>query len=67
MNKPSVSEIIDIWGTHGLQNLHEINLDRIYAFPPTRQDVDPQDTGIQWIYVSQWVNHFPGTSRQGVS
>ena len=67
MSNQSVSEIIDSWETHGLQNLYEINLDRIYAFPPTRQDVDPQDTGIQWIYVFQWVNHFLRTSRQGVS
>ena len=36
MNKQSVSEIIDSWETHGLQNLHEISLDRIYAFPLTR-------------------------------
>ena len=31
MNKQSVSEIIDSWETHGLQNLYEISLDRIYA------------------------------------
>ena len=37
MSKQSVSEIIDSWETHGLQNLHEISLDRIYAFPLTRK------------------------------
>ena len=36
MNKQSVSEIIDSWETHGLQHLHEISLDRIYAFPMAR-------------------------------
>ena len=36
MSKQSVSVIIDSWETHGLQNLHEINLDKIYAFPIAR-------------------------------
>ena len=47
MNKQSVSEIIDSWETHGLQNLHEISLDRIYAFPLTRNDLDIQESSIQ--------------------
>ena len=48
MNKQSVSEIIDSWETHGLQNLHEINLDKIYAFPLTRNDIDIRESSIQW-------------------
>ena len=48
MNKQSVSEIIDSWETHGLQNLHEISLDRIYAFPLTRNDIDIRESSIQW-------------------
>ena len=48
MSKQSVSEIIDTWETHGLQNLHEISLDRIYAFPLTRNDIDIRESGIQW-------------------
>ena len=48
MSMQSVSEIIDSWETHGLQNLHEINLDRIYAFPLTKDDQDPRDNSIQW-------------------
>jgi hypothetical protein len=48
MSKQSVSEIIDSWETHGLQNLHEINLDRIYAFPLTRNDLDIRESSIQW-------------------
>ena len=48
MSKQSVSEIIDSWETHGLQNLHEINLDRIYAFPMARGDLDIQDKSVQW-------------------
>jgi len=48
MNKQSVSEIIDSWETHGLQNLHEISLDRIYAFPLTRNDIDTRESSIQW-------------------
>ena len=48
MNKQSVSEIIDSWETHGLQNLHEISLDRIYAFPLTRNDLDIRESSIQW-------------------
>jgi hypothetical protein len=48
MSNQSVSEIIDSWETHGLQNLHEINLDRIYAFPLTKDDQDPRDNSIQW-------------------
>ena len=44
MSKQSVSEIIDSWETHGLQNLHEINLDRIYAFPLTRNDLDIRES-----------------------
>ena len=47
MSKQSVSEIIDSWETHGLQNLHEINLDRIYAFPLTRNDLDIRESSIQ--------------------
>ena len=48
MSKQSVSEIIDSWETHGLQNLHEISLDRIYAFPLTRNDLDIRESSIQW-------------------
>ena len=48
MNKQSVSEIIDSWETHGLQNLHEISLDRSYAFPLTRNDIDIRESSIQW-------------------
>jgi hypothetical protein len=48
MSKQSVSEIIDSWETHGLQNLHEINLDRIYAFPMARGDLHIQDSSVQW-------------------
>ena len=48
MSKQSVSEIIDSWETHGLQNLHEISLDRIYAFPLTRNDIDILESSIQW-------------------
>ena len=48
MNKQSVSEIIDSWETHGLQNLHEISLDRIYAFSLTRNDIDIRESSIQW-------------------
>ena len=48
MSKQSVSEIIDSWETHGLQNLHEINLDRIYAFPLTRNDLNIRESSIQW-------------------
>ena len=48
MNKQSVSEIIDSWETRGLQNLHEISLDRIYAFPLTRNDIDIRESSIQW-------------------
>ena len=47
MNNQSASEIIDRWESHGLQNLHEINLDRIYAFPLTRNDLDLQDNSVQ--------------------
>ena len=48
MSKQSVSEIIDSWETHGLQNLHEISLDRIYAFPLIRNDIDIRESSIQW-------------------
>jgi hypothetical protein len=48
MSKQSVSEIIDSWETHGLQNLHEISLDRIYAFPLTRNDIDIRESSILW-------------------
>ena len=48
MSKQSVSEIIDSWETHGLQNLHEISLDRIYAFPLTSNDIDIRESSIQW-------------------
>ena len=48
MSKQSVSEIIDSWETHGLQNLHEISLDRIYAFPLARGDIDIWESSIQW-------------------
>ena len=48
MRKQSISEIIDSWETHGLQNLHEISLDRIYAFPLTRNDLDIRESSIQW-------------------
>ena len=48
MNKQSVSEIIDSWETHGLQNLHEINLDTIYAFPMARGDLHIHDNSVQW-------------------
>jgi hypothetical protein len=47
MNKQSVSEIIDSWETHGLQNLHEISLDRIYAFPLARGDIDIRESSVQ--------------------
>ena len=47
MNKQSVSEIINSWETHGLQNLHEINLDRIYAFPLARGDIDIRESSVQ--------------------
>jgi hypothetical protein len=58
MSKQSISEIIDNWESHGLQNLHEINLDRIYAFPLTRNDLHIQDNSVQWH-----LDHF-GISRQ---
>ena len=58
MSKQSVSEIIDNWETHGLQNLHEISLDRIYAFPLTRNDLDIRESSIQWH-----LDHY-GISRQ---
>ena len=58
MSKQSVSEIIDSWETHGLQNLHEISLDRIYAFPLTRNDLDIRESSIQWTL------DFYGISRQ---
>ncbi|MDC0431614.1 hypothetical protein OAL97_03785 [Paracoccaceae bacterium] len=48
MSKQSVSEIIDSWETHGLQNLHEISFDRIYAFPLTRNDIDIRESSTQW-------------------
>ena len=48
MSKQSVLEIIDSWETHGLQNLHEISLDRIYAFPLARGDIDIRESSIQW-------------------
>ena len=48
MSKQSVSEIIDSWETHSLQNLHEISLDRIYAFPLTRNDIDIRESSILW-------------------
>ena len=48
MSKQSVSQIIDSWETQGLQNLHEISLDRIYAFPLTRNDIDIRESSIQW-------------------
>ena len=58
MSKQSVSEIIDSWETHGVQNLHEISLDRIYAFPLTRNDIDIRESSIQWL-----LDHY-GISRQ---
>ena len=58
MSKQSVSEIIDSWETHGLQNLHEISLDRIYAFSLTRNDIDIRESSIQWH-----LDHY-GISRQ---
>ena len=58
MNNQSASEIIDRWESHGLQNLHEINLDRIYAFPLTRNDLDIRESSIQWH-----LDHY-GISRQ---
>ena len=58
MSKQSVSEIIDNWETHGLQSLHEISLDRIYAFPLTRNDLDIRESSIQWH-----LDHY-GISRQ---
>jgi hypothetical protein len=60
MSKQSVSEIIDSWETHGLKNLHEINLDRIYAFPMARGDLPIQDNSVQW-----YLDHF-GISRQNL-
>ena len=47
MSKQSVSEIIDSWETHGLQNLHEISLDRIDAFPLARGDIDIRESSVQ--------------------
>ena len=47
MSKQSVSEIIDSWETHGLQNLHEISLDRIYGFPLARGDIDIRESSVQ--------------------
>ena len=58
MSKQSVLEIIDSWETQGLQNLHEISLDRIYAFPLTRNDLDIRESSIQWH-----LDHY-GISRQ---
>ncbi|MDB2424078.1 hypothetical protein N9X05_19350 [Paracoccaceae bacterium] len=58
MSKQSVSEIIDSWETHGLQNLHQISLDRIYAFPFTRNDLDIRESSIQC-----YLDHH-GISRQ---
>ena len=58
MSKQSVSEIIDSWETHGLQNLHEISLDRIYAFPLIRNDLDIRESSVQWH-----LDHY-GISRQ---
>jgi hypothetical protein len=58
MSKQSVSEIIDSCETHGLQNLHEISLDRIYAFPLTRNDIDIRESSILWH-----LDHY-GVSRQ---
>ena len=58
MSKQSVSEIIDSWETYGLQNLHAISLDRIYAFPLTRNDLDIRESSIQWH-----LDHY-GISRQ---
>jgi hypothetical protein len=60
MSKQSVSEIIDNWESHGLQNLHEINLDRIYAFPMARGDLPIQDNSVQW-----YLDHF-GIYRQNL-
>ena len=48
MSKQSVSEIIDSWETHGLQNLHEISLDRIFAFPMIRNDINIRESSLQW-------------------
>ena len=58
MSNQSVSEIIDSWETHGLQNLHEINLDKIYAFPMARGDLHIHDNSVQWH-----LDHY-GISRQ---
>ena len=58
MSKQSISEIIDNWESHRLQNLQEINLNRIYAFPLTRNDLDIRESSIQWT-----LDHF-GISRQ---
>ena len=58
MSKQSVSEIIDSWETHGLQNLHKISLDRIYAFPMARGDLHIHDNSVQWH-----LDHY-GISRQ---
>ena len=58
MSKQPVSEIIDSWETHGLQNLHEISLDRIYAFPLIRNDIDIRESSVQWH-----LDHY-GISRQ---
>ena len=61
MSKQSVSEIIDSWETHGIQNLHDLSLDRIYAFPLTRNDIDIRESSIQGH-----LSHF-GISRQRLS
>ena len=58
MSNQSVSEIIDSWKSHGLQNLHEISLDRIYAFTLTRTDLDIRESSIQGH-----LDHY-GISRQ---
>ena len=58
MSKQSVLQIIDSWETQGLQNLHEISLDRIYAFPLTRNDLDIRESSILWH-----LDHY-GISRQ---
>ena len=58
MSNQSVAGIIDNWETHGLQNLHEISLDRIYAFPLTRNDIDIRESSILWH-----LDHY-GISRQ---
>ena len=48
MNK-SIKEALYNWETKGLNNLHQINLDAIYAFPLTMSPDNSNDFGVQSI------------------